>query len=499
MATSDELKIWLEVARSLFPKAGFAVVVFSLVYLARQTWRTREDWRLGPPWSAYTRYLKKLHTQFSYTQKQGYCNQIALYILAHRPDTGKRFNSDEAYDLESMLNLAVLENKALLLTGAKNVGKTALLHRLALRAGSPESHRKLGFAKIRIPFYIPIKHVNTDLPFVRALAQALQASALPLSACAIKGALRKRRALFLFDGLDELEGNRARQTFLRWLEEAQKREARNAQFVLACRPEALLFGVDVRVPHFTVGLRNFALQKILALRAVTETRMPPVLRNSCEAGAEYILISPPSPPATLRGANKTPPHYHYHLAKYPVTNRLYRAFVQAGNYKAPRFWEEKEFAGEDLPVVGVDWEEAESYCAWLNHISKSSVQNDFIFRLPSEEEWEWAASANVRRYPWGDSAPEAKHANFGEHGSSLTPVHAHLAGATPEGLCGMAGNVWEWTSTTMSVKPEKRIVRGGAAFNDASVLQCVSRDSHAKERSRFVGFRIARVPLITAW
>lgn len=492
MATMDELKVWLEVARSLFPKAGFVVIFVSLVYLARQTWRAREDWRFGPPWSAGARYIKKLHLDFGYAQRLDFGDTIALYIRSSQPATAQRFNPDEAYDLESLMHLARHERKAVILSGPAANGKTALLHALALRASLPPRHRALGFAKPCLPFYVPAKHVDPQLPFVPALARSLKRSNRTVSVFALKAALRRGRALFLFDGFEEIGETAQRQNFLRWFEEAQQREGRRAQFLLASRQEAWLALEMPRAPHLFVILRNFLLQKNRSLTAVTETRMPALLRH---AESEFVLITPPNHPVLLRGANLPAPAYHFHLSTFPITNKLYRAFVQAGGYRAPLFWQEKEFAADDLPVVGIDWEDAEKYCAWLNHLAPPEMKSEFVFRLPTEEEWEWAAGGGQRMYPWGNAEPTEAHANFGEHGSRLLPVYAHPLGATPEGVREMAGNVWEWTVGVLQTKPEKRLVRGGAAFNEASVLQCASRDSHVKERSRFVGFRVVRAPI----
>jgi formylglycine-generating enzyme required for sulfatase activity len=116
-----------------------------------------------------------------------------------------------------------------------------------------------------------------------------------------------------------------------------------------------------------------------------------------------------------------------------------------------------------------------------------------IYRLPLEEEWEWAAGGGKRKYPWGDSAPQNAHANFNGVMQGLTPVHAFPEGATPDGLMDMAGNVWEWTATWLDEKKEQRLVRGGAGFNDEVALRCVSRDGIAQKFSRFIGFRVARI------
>lgn len=121
-------------------------------------------------------------------------------------------------------------------------------------------------------------------------------------------------------------------------------------------------------------------------------------------------------------ADETPAHPvtmpDFRIGKTPVTNREYFEYVRlAGVSVAPEVgWalaqrgQEPRQGTEDLPVVGVSWDEALAYCRWL------SEKTGCVYRLPSEAEWERAAS-------WG---PEA--AGTGE--SSI-----------------MAGNVWEWTST----------------------------------------------------
>jgi hypothetical protein len=116
-----------------------------------------------------------------------------------------------------------------------------------------------------------------------------------------------------------------------------------------------------------------------SLRAVSESRMPPRFFNAAEDQAEYVLISPPSVPVFLLGAKKSAPAYYYYLAKFPVTNLLYRKFIEATSHRLPAFWEDPEFNGDDCPVVGVDWEDAQAYCAWLTQQEGASSKNDLSF------------------------------------------------------------------------------------------------------------------------
>jgi hypothetical protein len=358
-------------------------------------------------------------------------------------------------------------------------------------------HQRFGFTAPRIPFYIPAKEINYNLPYLEAMQKALLQTSCPISRKGIKRAVQSRRAFFLVDGLDEIPAGDERRKACAWIASAQQWCGLDMPFVVTCRATTVLEDVQFNVPHLTVGIRNLALAQFRSLRAVSETRMPPRFFNAQEENAEYVLIAPPALPTVLLGAKKPAPGYYYYLAKFPVTNRLYRRFVEATQHRPPSFWDDPEFNGDDCPVVGVDWEDAQAYCAWLTEQENSSQSSKTIkgilYRLPLEEEWEWPAGAGKRKYPWGDAAPKNYYANFNSEKNGLTPVHAFPDGATPEGLTDMAGNVWEWTATWVDVQKERRVVRGGAGFNDEVALRCVARDHIASRVSRYIGFRVARI------
>jgi len=131
----------------------------------------------------------------------------------------------------------------------------------------------------------------------------------------------------------------------------------------------------------------------------------------------------------------------YHLAKTPVTNAQYAAFVQATGHSQPEGWEHgKPPSGkEDHPVVYVFWHDAVVYCRWLSEVTGRP------YRLPSEAEWEKGArGTDGRIYPWGNQW-DAKRCNTRGSGRGTTPVGAYPEGASPYELLDMAGNVWEWT------------------------------------------------------
>ena len=133
------------------------------------------------------------------------------------------------------------------------------------------------------------------------------------------------------------------------------------------------------------------------------------------------------------------------------------------------------------PVTGVSWYEAAAYCAWAG------------VRLPGEAEWEWAASGlEGREYPWGKAEPDEKRANFGMKLGNPTPVGLYPAGATPDGVADMAGNVWEWVEDWYELDKE-RVLRGGSFDDDSRVLRAAIRNSFEPDsRIDIIGFRCVR-------
>jgi formylglycine-generating enzyme required for sulfatase activity len=200
----------------------------------------------------------------------------------------------------------------------------------------------------------------------------------------------------------------------------------------------------------------------------------------------------------------------YWMGEHPVTNAQYREFVAATGHRAPATWRERRFSDPSQPVVGVSWDDAQAFCAWVN----AQVQPEVAvrFRLPTEAEWEYAArGSDGRRYPWGWEPPDATRATFDLDWSTggPSPVGQHPAGVSPFGLHDMAGNVWEWCQDQYrqdqrvpepAPDPEdaatgqgsSRVFRGGSWVSYARDVRAASRVALARVyRHVRLGFRLA--------
>jgi formylglycine-generating enzyme required for sulfatase activity len=108
------------------------------------------------------------------------------------------------------------------------------------------------------------------------------------------------------------------------------------------------------------------------------------------------------------------------------------------------------------PVSCVDWRMADQYCRYVGG------------RLPSEEEWEYAArGTDGRLYPWGNDPPDERRVN------DSAPVGTNPTGASPFGALDLADNVSEWTSTPWRAQGEPPpdadtyVARGGCWANQS--------------------------------
>jgi formylglycine-generating enzyme required for sulfatase activity len=157
------------------------------------------------------------------------------------------------------------------------------------------------------------------------------------------------------------------------------------------------------------------------------------------------------------------------IDRTPVTNAQYQVFLaDTRSASLPEYWDNPDYNQGDQPVVGVTWEDANRYAAWL------SERLGVTRRLPTEDEWEKAARAGQEViYPWGDQGPaDGPRANFSGNGRhrGLAPVGSFEAGRNAYGLLDMAGNAWQWTSTTAAATAAGASAGTGAATGAPAVI-----------------------------
>ena len=184
------------------------------------------------------------------------------------------------------------------------------------------------------------------------------------------------------------------------------------------------------------------------------------------------------------------------------------AWRESANLEAPRYWV-RSGSGWNArrfdrtvplegthPVLHVNWHEAQAYCRFAGR------------RLPTEAEWEYAASfdqaGTKRRYPWGEAAPAADLANL--EGSGTVPAAALADGRSASGCLQLLGNAWEWTESPFepypgfTVDPYKeysqpwfgthKVLRGGSFASSRRLLRNTWRNFYTPDRGDiFAGFR----------
>lgn len=167
----------------------------------------------------------------------------------------------------------------------------------------------------------------------------------------------------------------------------------------------------------------------------------------------------------------------FYIGKYEVTQKEWHTVMGTNPSK---------FTGEDLPVENVTLEECQEFIDNLNCLS------GYKFRLPTEEEWEFAAQGGnlTNGYKYAGSNDINTVAWYGENSGRKT----HKVGTKKSnelGLYDMSGNVWEITSSFYN--NGANIVRGGGwSYNDSSHCT-VNHISHpaGPEREDDTGLRLA--------
>ncbi len=347
--------------------------------------------------------------------------------------------------------------------------------------------------------------VKTEEPFVEALRHS-------------KRFQTRYNALL---GLEKIGNENAKVAIKDALDDKDQHIANLARNILAKLGEV---PAEEKIKTITVVIKN--------RKRIRVTR----IFNSVENNAEYILV--PGGTFKFSVTRKETVIRPLYFSKYPVTNKLYRRFIDylsgksinddemlnlplkqfamslmtrkdlvegVTNYLGINMikWaddlrssydDDRRFNDDNQPVVGLNYYAAVAYCHWLTElnrvmpkthlIGRNVESRENIYRLPTEDEWEWAATGReknnrVRKYPWGNEPPDETRANYNENVGYTTPVGSYPSGATPEGLMDMAGNIWEYCDdcyeNTSSWYHTQCVLRGGSWRISKDGLHCTAR------------------------
>ncbi len=220
----------------------------------------------------------------------------------------------------------------------------------------------------------------------------------------------------------------------------------------------------------------------------------------------------------------------FRIARAPVTNAEFAAFVEANGYEDPKLWSDEGWRWRAAanakmpvywrhaqtsfearrwnawapiaphePVIHVCSYEAEAWCRWAGR------------RLPSEAEWELAASTiDKRKFPWGNAGASDRANLDGAFGGPVD-VATFPESDSAFGCRQMIGNVWEWTSTRFAPYPgfvvdpyreysepwfatPHMVLRGGCWATRARLLRNTWRNFYPPDRRDVLaGFRTCAV------
>jgi serine/threonine-protein kinase len=254
---------------------------------------------------------------------------------------------------------------------------------------------------------------------------------------------------------------------------------------------------------------------------------PPIANNG--ANASPSPAKSPTPGAVIKnelveipggafmmGRNDGPLHERpahretvqpFRMDKTEVTNAEFFEFLSATGYKPSAdtkflaHWENgRPIRGEEnMPVRYVNLDDINEFIKWR------SKRDNIQYRLPTEQEWEFAArnGSKGNLYPWGDDfRPEC--AFVDRESAEPAPVGSKSC-ADDWGVVDLIGNVYEWTSSKPSVYPgnteieikptekNKFVVRGGSAQNKSTsemVIATYRGFNAPAERLNVLGFRL---------
>jgi formylglycine-generating enzyme required for sulfatase activity len=195
------------------------------------------------------------------------------------------------------------------------------------------------------------------------------------------------------------------------------------------------------------------------------------------------------------------PGSNFKLSQTEITFSIYDKYTNSthGYHPSDAGWGRKS-----RPVINISWEDTQEFISWLN----STERPNKPYRLPTESEWELAASGGTSTNYWWGKKVATNNANCNhsckDKFSKTSPVSSFLPNQYR--LFDTSGNVWEWTQTKGTLEKrgiknsnkkrllqQRYILKGGSWENDISKIKTASRILYNKNTRHFsFGFRLAQ-------
>ena len=165
------------------------------------------------------------------------------------------------------------------------------------------------------------------------------------------------------------------------------------------------------------------------------------------------------------------------IGKYEVTNKLWNQCHQAGRCKKAAIMKDQETLNS--PVTRVNWHDTQQFAAWISEVTGET------FRLPTEEEWTFAAFLG-KEHKGIEVNYDYANANIKQLPEKRTlPVGSF--GSNAWGVNDLLGNVWEWTLTCW-YSAEASVLKDRSIKELDSAKACTTRIARGETRSHIPDF-----------
>jgi formylglycine-generating enzyme required for sulfatase activity len=279
----------------------------------------------------------------------------------------------------------------------------------------------------------------------------------------------------------------------------------------ACAPQAQPTDLPASMPLATEEVAPGETADLPVIEPITLDLGDPPAGTSMRWLDDSRLVFVPGAEFEMGAGDRDNPAHRVSLASFwiqntEVTNRMYQVCVAAGVCTPPldpkASVDLNDYFLRDRPVVNVNWEQAQTYCGWINGT------------VPTEAQWELAARGlEGNLYPWGDGQPTCDLTNFQNCLGKSSRVLDHPDGRSPFNALDMAGNVFEWVGDWYDpdyypngpdMDPQgpnsgiERVVRGGGFESLPDDLASTRRFSESPQNHRAdLGFRcVVQEPVI---